>query len=269
MTKELYDLCSSNDITIMKLRSLKTFDLDYENDNKSTPFMILCANKAITYDIIKYMVEQKRDIINKVNKNIMTPFMYLCKNPSITFEMVLLLENYGLNLQKEDSIHDNRIIISMYLQNSVVNIDILKYFVESGLRLTRYLHYMSPLHMVCDSSYVTLDIIKYLLDNQPRQSYQCELLDLCSNKCATTEQIMYLAGFLDKKIINCLCDKSIIMRLLENKGLSFSQKLDLIKFFRIVGLETKNDESYLGNVADIKDGFTLDEKLKLINCIYS
>ncbi|KAJ3439887.1 ankyrin repeat-containing protein [Anaeramoeba flamelloides] len=268
----LHFLCLSKDpkIEIFEYLLKKGIDINHKNNYQETAFHFYCSSKLSqpTVEMIHFFGDNGADLykINRKSENILN---LLCSNNNLTIELLkylVLRKKFKLNAFK--SYHTNPFM--QYCEYSTINIEILKYFVKNGCSLySRLYHVDSTLHNICLKNTLTIDIIKFYLENKFDINFKsCILINLFKNRRYE----------IDLNLFQFLVDNNLNIKKRDSHGkrpLNYylehckKPRIEIIKFF-IDNKISKHSRDRTGRTFlyylctnKIRPNYTLD--IKLIN----
>ena len=153
----------------------------------NTPLHMVCGNKNISFEIIKYLVENKSNMNSKNCSDGETPLHIACKNENISLEIIECLVENKSDLNLSESSFENALHIARKNKNNL-------YFKHRGIKGN------TPLHIACENENISFEIIEYLVENKSdinlKDTFDYTPLHLaCKNKNISSE------------IIKCLVEK--------------------------------------------------------------
>jgi hypothetical protein len=185
--------------------------LDFALENKQSVLIYVCFCEHASVDVIKCAME--KDNIDYVDKTVNIALTYLCVNEGVTLEKIQCM------IEKADR---------MQIKDSIINF--------------KNLYHNTPLMHACSNKFVTLPILKYIINNgadvnSKSTCGQTALFWLCANESITIDMLVYMIeSGADTNVFDDCLDTAFLI-LCANKSVT----LDMLKCFKDVSLTHKNN----------------------------
>lgn len=189
--------------------------LDYTIQNKQSVLIFVCSCEYASVDVIKCAME--KDNLDYVDKTGNIALAYLCINEGITLEKIQCM------IEKADR---------MQIKDSIINF--------------KNLYHNTPLMHACSNNFVTLSILKYIINNgadinNKTVCGQTALFWLCNNKSITIDMLVYMIeSGADTNLVDESLDTPFLI-LCKNKSVT----LEMLKCFKDFSHKNKNGETAL------------------------